>query len=189
LRVYDPAGAKLHFGVDGGALLLAATAGPTDLAACDRDLFTSSVSAFEGEVVDETLATRWWQARTGQGEALPAPHLQLSATPGHQKAVYRAALTATEAAGCKLGTWASRFDMDGAVLFFTALEDNGRPLEGDRLAEVEAAISAAARDAGAYLLGAGAAELGPYFAALRGELDPGGVLNPGALQPSEQGEP
>src|SRR6185503_1797294 len=59
LRIYDAAGVVAHFGRDaelallpplssGEALLLAATAGPTDLAACDRDLVASAVAAEGG---------------------------------------------------------------------------------------------------------------------------------------------
>ncbi|MBT8491880.1 MAG: hypothetical protein KJO07_02370, partial [Deltaproteobacteria bacterium] len=188
LRVYDRTAARLHFGVDVAAMLLAATAGPTDLAACDRDLVTSAVSAFGGERTDDQLAERWWQARTGQSDPLPAPHLQISATPGSQSAVYRAAVEAASEAEVQLGTYASRFDMDGAVFFFTALDEGGDPLEGERLSSVKSAISSAAREAGAYLLGARAAELAPYFEALRSELDPSRVLNPGALHTGEPGD-
>src|SRR5712691_7522982 len=43
------------------ALLVAATAGPTDLAACDRDLITSAVIAEGGGEGEHGLAETWWR--------------------------------------------------------------------------------------------------------------------------------
>ena len=42
--------------------LCAATAGPTDLAACDRDLITSAVIAEGGRSHEHALAELWWEA-------------------------------------------------------------------------------------------------------------------------------
>src|SRR5262249_12552206 len=60
LRIYDAREAGAHYeGLvlpAGSALLCAATAGPTDLATCDRDLLTSAVVAEGGATTDQALA-------------------------------------------------------------------------------------------------------------------------------------
>ena len=60
IRIYDANEAAHHFDdlvlPPGHALLCAATAGPTDLAACDRDLITSAVLAEGGSAIEAMLA-------------------------------------------------------------------------------------------------------------------------------------
>lgn len=173
LRVADHAEAALHFpaaGLTAGeALLLAATAGPTDLAACDRDLIASAVEAEGGAPLDVGLAELWWRRRAGtEPTPEPGPHLQVSASPGALVPTYRAIVGATPSARIHL----SRFYRDGAVLFVTFPDD---PTAG------AAAASTAATGAGGWLLGARPTALDPYLIALRAELDPRGVMNPGAL--------
>jgi FAD/FMN-containing dehydrogenase len=179
LRIYDAAEAEAHFGqssiADGEALLVAATAGPTDLAACDRDLVASAVTAEGGDVADSRLAEIWWK-RLHHGEPTPgpAPTLQVTATPGALRPVYRAVRAAILAAGGQVRTHVSRFDADGAVVFFTI-----GGARGDVLRE---AAERAAREAGGWLLGARATRLDPYLAAFQQALDPTRIMNPGALE-------
>jgi hypothetical protein len=170
LRIYDAAEARAHFGeVSLGAneaLLLAATAGPTDLAACDRDLVTSAVVAEGGLPADARLAEAWWKLRGGLPSHEVVPTLQVTATPGTMRAVYHAVRAA---AGPDARAHIARFDADGAVLFFTLP------------AEATAAAEEAARAAGGWLLGSRAKPFDPYLASLRQALDPKGIMNPGAL--------
>jgi alkyldihydroxyacetonephosphate synthase len=189
MRIYDSGEAAAHFGAgvcaDGHAILVCATAGPTDLAACDRDLVASAVDASEGQPLDVALAETWWRRRTGQEEtASPLPSLQVSATPGKQVNVYRAVADAAVnlGQGVHARAHASRFDLDGAVLFFTFVDDDGRRVTGERAEQARLSTERAAADAGAYLLGAHSDDLFPYYEALRKELDPNGILNPGALR-------
>ena len=169
VRIYDAAEAARHYpGVaipPGEALLCAGTAGPTDLAACDRDLITSAVLAEGGDHADPALAELWWRRlHAGEPTPGPAPTLQVMAT--------RAKLRPTYAAVTALGARAhiSRFDADGAVMFFT-LDDP----------EEIAAAERAAQGAGGWLLGARATKLDSYLRALRAALDPDDVMNPGTL--------
>ena len=169
VRIYDAAEAAQHYPgaaiPAGEALICAGTAGPTDLAACDRDLITSAVLAEGGAHADPALAELWWRRlHAGEPTPGPAPTLQVMATRSKLRPVY-AAVTA-------LGARAhiSRFDADGAVMFFTL----DRP---DELAAAEAAAQAA----GAWLLGARATKLDSYLRALRAALDPDDVMNPGTL--------
>jgi len=182
MGAYDKRAIELHTGAelnDYGAVLLVATAGPTDLAACDRDLVASAVSAFGGAQIDSEIAEGWWQDRISAGKSETPPHLQVSATLGKQKAVYK---TICEALGeGRVCGYGSRFDLDGGVLFLTMLSEAGERLEGPELSEATGKVLEAAREAGAYLLGATTSELDPYFQSLRAALDPNGVLNPGAL--------
>jgi alkyldihydroxyacetonephosphate synthase len=174
LRIYDAPEARAHFGaVTMGAdeaLLLAATAGPTDLAACDRDLVTSAVVAEGGLPTDGRLAEAWWKLRGGDPAQVQTPTLQVTATPGAQRAVYHAVRNAARAAGADLRAHVSRFDADGAVLFFTVTGETAR-----------AACEEAASAAGGWLLGSRSKPFDPYLAALRQALDPKGIMNPGAL--------
>src|SRR5690606_27432175 len=151
MRIYDTAEARAHFSgvgagpgalrdvqlVDGEALLVAATAGPTDLAACDRDLITSAVVAEGGRPAPALLAQLWWTRLHG-GAPTPtvAPTAQLMATPGKLRRVYQAVLGAAQTAGLDVRAHISRFDADGAVLFFT-LQREDRVLT---LADDDAAI-------------------------------------------------
>ena len=179
LRIYDAAEAEAHFGqaiiADGEALLVSATAGPTDLAACDRDLVSSAVTAEGGDVAESRLAEIWWK-RLHHGEPTPgpAPTLQVTATPGALRPVYRAVRAAILAAGGHVRTHVSRFDADGAVVFFT--------IGGSRADVLREAAERAAREAGGWLLGARATRLDPYLAAFQEALDPTRIMNPGALE-------
>jgi alkyldihydroxyacetonephosphate synthase len=156
------------------ALLLAATAGPTDLAACDRDLVTSAVTAEGGALADPRLAEIWWR-RLHHGEPTPGPSptLQVTATPASLRPVYAGVRAAVVAAGGTVRAHVSRFDADGAVVFFT--------LGGPRPEALREAAEAAARAAGGWLLGARATRLDPYLASFQAALDPSGIMNPGAL--------
>ena len=182
LRIYDAAEARAHFG-DAAArelvsetesLLLAATAGPTDLAACDRDLVASAVAAEGGTAADARLAEAWWKLRGGDPSQVPPPSLQVTATPGAQRVVYRKVREAALAAGAEVRAHISRFDTGGAVLFFTL---------GAAPPDALAACEEAALSAGGWLLGSRSRPLDPYLVALRSALDPKGIMNPGALSP------
>jgi alkyldihydroxyacetonephosphate synthase len=174
LRIYDAAEAARHF--EGTrlpanhTLLVAATAGPTDLAACDRDILTSAVLAEGGERSDDELAELWWRRlHAGEPTPGPPPTLQVMATPGKLRAVYRDVLDALGGPSPTARAHISRFDADGAVVFFSF--DGARLRDAERVAEAS----------GGWLLGARAHKLDTYLRALRDELDPGHIMNPGAL--------
>ena len=190
LRIYDAAEAAAHFGdaatrelVAGNALLLAATAGPTDLAACDRDLVASAVLAEGGAAADSRLADAWWKLRGGDPSQVPPPNLQVTAGPGAQAGVYRRVRQVAMEHGAQARAHISRFDAAGAVLFFTLLSSSERPtpLGGDALDRARSACEEAALAAGGWLLGSRSRPLDPYLVALRAALDPKGIMNPGAL--------
>jgi alkyldihydroxyacetonephosphate synthase len=175
LRIYDAAEARAHFGsaitlAEGQALLCAGTAGPTDLATCDRDLLTSAVLAEGGSRHDDDIADLWWRRlHAGEPTPGPAPTLQIMATPRKLRGVYHAVRAEITRAGGTARAHISRFDADGAVAFFT-LDDS----------LVEQAERAAAT-AGAWLLGARATKLDGYLRAMRDVLDPDRIMNPGTL--------
>jgi alkyldihydroxyacetonephosphate synthase len=175
LRIYDAAEASRHFnGLKFGptqALLCAATAGPTDLAACDRDLITSAVIAEGGKETDSALADLWWR-RLHAGEPTPAPNptLQVMGTPTKLRLVYRAVIAEAARQGVRASAHISRFDPDGGLVFFSL--GDGADLS---------AIEKVAETAGGWLLGARAVKLDGYLRALREVLDPRGIMNPGTL--------
>jgi alkyldihydroxyacetonephosphate synthase len=181
LRIYDADEAALHF--DGLALakhhvlLCAATAGPTDLAACDRDLITSAVLAEGGSTTDTALADLWWR-RTHAGEPSPgpSPSLQVMATPSKLRAVYHAVMEQARTANITVRAHISRFDANGAIAFFTLLE-GAEPASPDAVDACERA----AGTAGGWLLGARATKLDAYLRGLRDAIDPDHVMNPGTL--------
>lgn len=177
LRIYDAKEAAIHFDglkLDvGHALLCAGTAGPTDLAACDRDLITSAVIAEGGKTTSNDLADLWWRRlHAGEPTPGPSPTLQVMATPSKLRAVYRAVITEAAKSGAAGRAHVSRFDADGAVMFFTF-----EPAENSLLPLVEKA----AESAGGWLLGSRAAKLDPYLRALRLAIDPDQIMNPGTL--------
>ncbi|HET9626869.1 MAG TPA: FAD-binding oxidoreductase [Kofleriaceae bacterium] len=181
MRIYDAQEAAVHYpGLAlpaGSALLCAGTAGPSDLAACDRDLLTSAVIAEGGEATDTALAELWWRRlHAGEPTPGPAPTLQVMATPSKLRAVYHAIHRELARLGGGARTHISRFDADGAVLFLTP-ERDGVPADG----ELVAATERAAQAAGGWLLGARAQELDTYLRALRDALDPDRIMNPGTL--------
>jgi alkyldihydroxyacetonephosphate synthase len=182
LRIYDAAETARHFPdqpvvlADGQALLCAGTAGPTDLAACDRDLITSAVLAEGGATTDIELAELWWRRlHAGEPTPGPAPALQVMATPGKLRAVYHAVLDEVARAGRRARVHISRFDADGAVLFMSVDPSDA----GDEA--IVGLAERAAEAAGGWLLGARAHRLDAYLRALRQALDPDGVMNPGTL--------
>jgi len=196
LRIYDAAEAAQHFDgftlPSGHALLCAGTAGPTDLAACDRDLITSAVLAEGGATTDQSLAELWWR-RVHAGEPTPGPQptLQVMATPSKLRPVYHAVTSHVAEVGGSARAHISRFDADGAVLFFTLTQ--GPPSSRSGPATPPSAASAIADDAtvtsaehaaeiaGGWLLGARAPALDRYLRALRDVLDPDRIMNPGTL--------
>lgn len=197
LRAFDHAEALARLGAGvcrpGEAVITAATAGPTDLAACDRDLIASATEAMGGRVLDASLAKIWWYRRTGksQGAQPPPPLLQVTAPPSKQKAVYRAVVDAVAQANqddttgepVTVRAHASRFDRDGAVLFFTMVgHESGIPVHGERERGLRELAEAAARAAGGVPFGDNHPSQVAYVEALRRELDPNGIMNPGALR-------
>lgn len=198
LRIYDRAEAALHFGPRdvalpvGHVLLCAATAGPTDLAACDRDLIQSAVLAEGGSTTDTELADLWWRRlHAGEPTPGPVPSLQVMATPSKLRAVYHAVIERCAALGAEARAHISRFDADGAVMFFTITGGPAELAAGDRSSlgtkagglapETVVVAERAAEQAGAWLLGARQVKLDTYLAALRDALDPHRIMNPGTL--------
>jgi alkyldihydroxyacetonephosphate synthase len=181
LRIYDTEEAGLHYAgltlPAGHTLLCAGTAGPTDLATCDRDLITSAVVAEGGAMTDQALADLWWR-RLHAGEPTPGPQptLQVMATPSKLRPVYHAVAAELASLGGSARAHISRFDADGAVVFFT-LERGGTAADDDAAAAAERAAQAA----GGWLLGARAEKLDTYLRALRDVLDPDRLMNPGTL--------
>jgi FAD/FMN-containing dehydrogenase len=181
LRIYDTEEAGLHYAgltlPAGHTLLCAGTAGPTDLATCDRDLITSAVVAEGGAMTDQALADLWWR-RLHAGEPTPGPQptLQVMATPSKLRPVYHAVAAELASLGGSARAHISRFDADGAVVFFT-LERGGAAADDDAVAAAERAAQAA----GGWLLGARAQKLDTYLRALRDVLDPDRLMNPGTL--------
>lgn len=183
MRVYDGLEARAHFGDDccapEQALLVVATAGSTDLAACDRELVASAVAVSDGAPLAEALAETWWARRTGAIRLeVPLPHLQVSATPKRQDRVYVAVTRAAAEVGLRVRAHASRFDLDGGVLFFTIVDGDNQTVDEMTAAEHHERLEAAAAGAGAVLLGSWNPALAPYFERLRDRLDPDRVLNP-----------
>jgi alkyldihydroxyacetonephosphate synthase len=181
LRIYDAPEAALHYDglalPAGHALLCAGTAGPTDLAACDRDLITSAVVAEGGAMTEQALAELWWR-RLHAGEPTPGPQptLQVMATPSKLRPVYHAIAAELARLGGTARAHISRFDADGAVVFAT-LERAGAIADDDTVAAAERAAQAA----GGWLLGARAETLDTYLRALRDAIDPDRIMNPGTL--------
>jgi hypothetical protein len=184
LRVFDGADARAHLGEavcsEEQAALLVATAGPTDLAACDRDLVASAAAAMGGAPLDDAVAERWWRRRTGQERDphAPAPAFQVTAPPGREAAIARAVREAVGEMGARARVHVSRFDPDGAVEFFTFVEPGGEVAAGERTAGLRAAAARAAEEAGAVLLGSSPPDLASYERELKRLLDPHGVFDP-----------
>jgi FAD/FMN-containing dehydrogenase len=181
MRIYDAAEAARHFEglalAPDEALLCAATAGPTDLAACDRDLITSAVLAEGGALTDPALAELWWRRlHAGAPTPAPAPTLQIMATPAHIRPVYHAVLAEASRHGATARAHVSRFDPDGAVVFFS-IDHGGAPTDDATVAAAERA----AQQAGGWLLGGRAEKLDAYLRALRDSLDPDRIMNPGTF--------
>ncbi len=175
IRIYDAAEVVRHFsGVElapDQVLMCAGTAGPTDLAACDRDLITSAVIAEGGEVTDTGLAELWWRRlHAGEPTPAPVPTLQVMGTPTKLQIVYRAVLAEAARLGTPASAHISRFDPDGGLLFVTLGDEAHTPT-----------IEKVATAAGGWLLGARATKLDGYLRSLRAVLDPHGIMNPGTL--------
>ncbi len=184
MRIYDKGEALEHLGeVCQGSevLLVAATAGPTSLAACDRDLIASAVFAVGGKKTREEIARAWWERRSGKSDVgtPTAPNLQVSATLRMLSPVYLAIAAKCDELGLLFRTHASRFDKDGGVLFVSVLDAKGTLL-ADGATEL-VLVEDAVESAGGYLLGRSSASLQRYFDLLRDGLDPSNLLNPGVL--------
>lgn len=185
MRIYDSEEAAAHFDglvlPEGQALLVAGTAGPTDLAACDRDLIASAVHAEQGGETDLGLAEIWWRRlHAGEPTPAPAPTLQVMARPSKLRAVYAHVQGAAHSVGAGARAHISRFDLDGAVVFFS-FSRGGEVLAAEDAGEVVSLAARAADAAGGWLLGARATKLDPYLVAFKRALDPDELFNPGVL--------
>jgi FAD/FMN-containing dehydrogenase len=135
------------------------------------------VIAEGGSASDHTLAELWWRRlHAGEPTPGPPPTLQVMATPSKMRAVYHQVVSEMIAKGASARAHISRFDADGAVMFFT-MERSGEPIDDSLLTAAEKAAEAA----GAWLLGARAHKLDVYLRALRESLDPDRIMNPGTL--------
>ena len=176
LRICDATEAARHFSglslAAGEALLCAGTAGPTDLAACDRDLIASAVIAEGGRETDGALAELWWRRlHAGEPTPGPAPATQIMATPSKLRAVYHAVIARAKQLGIAASAHISRFDPDGGLVFVSGPDAPAHAAELERAAEA----------AGGHLIGARAHKLDEYLRALRRALDPDQIMNPGTL--------
>lgn len=155
-------------------LLCAATAGPTDLAVCDRDLIASAVLAEGGEVTDDAPAELWWRRlHADEPTPGPPPTLEIMATPSKIASVYRAVAETCANQSVAMAAHISRFGPDGAVTFFTL----DAPTAND--SPDTASIERAAEAAGGWLLGARPTKLDAYLRSLRDALDPYHVMGHG----------
>ncbi len=175
-RIYDAAEAAIHFDglrlPPGRALLCAATAGPTDLAVCDRDLITSAVNAEGGEVTDDALAALWWRRLHADAPTPGAgPTLEVMATPSKLARVYHAVTAACASCNAEVSAHISRFGPDGAVAFFTIA-----PAPQSDAPDLR--IASAAEAAGGWLVGVRPTKLDSYFQTLKDALDPHHVFGP-----------
>jgi alkyldihydroxyacetonephosphate synthase len=185
MRIYDSEEAAAHFAglvlPAGQALLVAGTAGSTDLAACDRDLIGSAVHAEGGGETDLQFAEIWWRRlHAGESTPAPAPTLQVMARPSKLRAVYSEVQASAQSLGAHARAHISRFDLDGAVVFFTFVRD-GSELTEDSAGDVISSAAGAADSAGGWLLGARATKLDSYLLTLKRALDPEQIMNPGVL--------
>jgi FAD/FMN-containing dehydrogenase len=98
------------------------------------------------------------------------------ATPSKLRPVYRAVCAEAARLGATARAHVSRFDPDGAVMFFTSERDGHAADE-----TTAAALERAAQLAGGWLLGARAQKLDAYLRSLRETLDPNRIMNPGTL--------
>ncbi|MBL4632616.1 MAG: FAD-binding oxidoreductase [Kofleriaceae bacterium] len=205
LRIYDGAQCLSHLNeqcVAGEVLMVAATVGPTSLAACDRNLISSAVEAVGGRPANGELAAVWWKRRSELGQSLdaqsgeaqsldtqssdttiPAINLEVSATPTMLAPVYQAIIDACIAAGLSASAHASRFNSDGGVLFFTLSDQHGALVANS--SDAMDGVKTAAESAGAYLIERVNPSLSQYFESLRDALDLPRHLNPGVLRSSK----
>jgi alkyldihydroxyacetonephosphate synthase len=178
VRIYDAAEARAHLGGDpGGAVLVAGTVGPPELAAIDRDLLAEEGRARGASPLGPGPAEIWWRRRFGHhvpGPTPPPPALEIAAGPMELAAVADAVVRAAAGAGRAARVHIARFDLDGACVFVTLL-DGDRP---DPFGPARAPVEEQARAAGGQLVGDRDPAFEPYLEALRRELDPRGVFAP-----------
>jgi alkyldihydroxyacetonephosphate synthase len=175
LRLFDPAEAAAYLGEEiapGAAVLCVATAGPSELATVDREIFASFAQQHGGTPLGPGPAEIWWKRRFGQGSQTTAPSLEITA-PLHRLPIVHAAIQAAAVgAGRRARAHASRLDEWSGCLFVTLL-DGERP---DPAGPARAAVTQAAHAAGADLVGVRDADFLPYLAALKARLDPAGIF-------------
>jgi alkyldihydroxyacetonephosphate synthase len=184
-RIYDAAAARAALGEsvgrDAQAVLFVATAGLTDLAACDRDLVSSAVTAEGGREIDAGVAQIWWSQLHG-GVAVPeVSSLQVTTPPSRVAAAYRAVIAAAEGDSAVVRGHIGRFDRDGAVLFFAFVVD-GQELAADSVHPALLRAREAAHNGGGWALGVRSPQFDGYLDRMRATLDPQRIFSPGALR-------
>src|SRR5262249_7071874 len=173
VRGYDADEARAHLRGEGarrGALPVAGTVGPPELATVDPDPLAEEGPARGAPPLRPRPAEIWWRRRFGHpvpGPTPPPPALEIAATPDALAAVAAAATAAAAGAGRRARVHVARFDIDGACVFVTLL-DGERP---DPFGPARAPAAG-----GAPVGGGRAPASAPSLGARRRELPPRGVL-------------
>lgn len=174
VRIYDAAEARAHLGAGtapGAAVLVAALAGPSELAAADRELLAEEGRRRGAEPLGSSPAELWWRRRFGHavpGPLPPPPALEISAEAGRLAPIVDAVAAAAATAERQARVHLARFDADGACIFVTLLDGDNPDPHGP----ARAAIEAAARTNGGHLVGERDPAFDGYLATLKTEIDP-----------------
>lgn len=183
LRIYDHAAAVRQFPTvtlaADAVLMVMATGGSSDLAACDRDLMESSVVAEGGRVEDPALAETWWRQLSIEQTASPVT-MQILSRPSQIASVVAACRAAAAANGAVWRCHLARFDYDGAVAYATLSQD-GRDLARMDDGRAATAVRLAAEASGGFVMGTRLVGLDESFLRLRAALDPDGLMGAGAV--------
>ena len=146
--------------------------------ACDRDLITER-GARRRRRADRRRARRAVVAPAARGRADAGARADAAdhGDASHIRPVYHAVLAEASRHGAAARAHVSRFDPDGAVVFFS-MGQAGAPTDHATVAAAERA----AQQAGGWLLGGRAEKLDAYLRALRDSLDPDRIMNPGTFR-------
>jgi len=104
-------------------------------------------------------------------------HVASFAPPGREGSIARAVRDAASQLDAGVRIHVSRFEADGAVVFFTFADAAGEVIAGDALAAIRTAAETAAEKAGGILLGTSPEGLETYERELKRLLDPHGVFD------------
>lgn len=145
-----------------GAILLTAACGPTDLAACDRDLLRSAVEIEGGVPLDDDTAQTWWTQRQQSDEHMPTPWQRFILRP-----------SAWQFAGKLLGDWpidiqVGSINQHSAVFYLWPREPSKKLDDLYKILLSEGAVP----------YGTSEPALQELLLAFKEKLDPNNILNP-----------
>ena len=149
------------------AMLVVATAGSTDLAACDRDLVDSACVAHNGRRLPEEIAANWWkqQSQPAKADSL----LRIATKVSCQQAIYDAMVCAAADANLAVPVIAQHYSSTDTIFVLDLSRADTALLSCEQIYNAVEKVESVAGETCP-------SSLAPFFPKLKKKLDPNQIM-------------